>query len=472
MSIKGGEVAGRWGRLALIVGLALVLLAAPGLGRAAGGAQDSDDAAWAAVRAKLPANVPVYRPIWLPARYSEVWRPSAPLPYDGVTYRSDQGDLLAFTFGATNSCPDVTARETIVIHGVAAGLVSRDCSPPIAVGWSEAGETYMVRGERGSGSAVIGRDELLRVVQGLAPVAADGRALPSAAVSAAAPPSPALILSPAFGRCAEVNQVVGVRGGDFAPGDRLLLYVEEPSSRIAARGGAATVAGDGIFATALQLAGCGPQVPEGTRYRVYAQRDTGTGGASGPTLSETVFTVSSAPPRCFAQTGKCATGLFLAYWQAHGGLALNGYPLSDEFTQVLEDGKTYTVQYFERVRLEYHPENQPPYDILLGQFGRRVYAMTAGREGDPPVARRADATFFAETGHNVEGRFLAYWQRQGGLAQFGYPLTEPIQETIDGQSYTVQYFERARFELHPENPDPYDVLLGQFGREILQSAGR
>ncbi len=40
-------------------------------------------------------------------------------------------------------------------------------------------------------------------------------------------------------------------------------------------------------------------------------------------------------------------------------------------------------------------------------------------------------------------------------------------ETIDGKAYTVQYFERARFEWHPENPAPYDVLLGQFGRQIL-----
>jgi hypothetical protein len=29
----------------------------------------------------------------------------------------------------------------------------------------------------------------------------------------------------------------------------------------------------------------------------------------------------------------------------------------------------------------------------------------------------------------------------------------------------VQYFERARFEYHPENPAPHDILLGQLGRE-------
>ena len=62
----------------------------------------------------------------------------------------------------------------------------------------------------------------------------------------------------------------------------------------------------------------------------------------------------------------------MAYWQAHGELAQFGYPLSEEFTQVLEDGRVYTVQYFERARFEYHPENAPPFDVLLGQFGRRI----------------------------------------------------------------------------------------------------
>src|SRR5207253_4581608 len=53
-------------------------------------------------------------------------------------------------------------------------------------------------------------------------------------------------------------------------------------------------------------------------------------------------------------------------------LARNGFPLSEERLELLEDGKEYTVQYFERVRMEHHPENPPPYDVLLGHFGRRV----------------------------------------------------------------------------------------------------
>jgi hypothetical protein len=166
---------------------------------------------------------------------------------------------------------------------------------------------------------------------------------------------------------------------------------------------------------------------------------------------------------CFTQTNHCIQGRFLTYWQAHGGLAINGYPLSDEFQEKLEDGKPYTVQYFERVRMEYHPEAaDPQYQVLLGQFGRRIHPA------DPPTSPAPGTRYFANTGHNLGGSFERYWEANGGLPQFGYPITDEFKEQLeDGKTYTVQYTERARFEYHPENAPPNDVLLGQFGRQIL-----
>ena len=174
---------------------------------------------------------------------------------------------------------------------------------------------------------------------------------------------------------------------------------------------------------------------------------------------------SSADSQCFPETGQCVEGRFLDYWNAHGGLAINGYPLTPARQEKLEDGQYYLVQWFERVRMEYHPENaDPQYQVLLGQFGRSIHPP------DPPVAEQPGATYFAATGHNVSGGFLAYWQANGGLAQFGYPLSEVFHETLEnGQGYDVQYFERARFEYHPENAAPNDVLLGQFGRRLLNA---
>ena len=62
------------------------------------------------------------------------------------------------------------------------------------------------------------------------------------------------------------------------------------------------------------------------------------------------------------------------------------------------------------------------------------------------------------------------WQRgkseAESLALFGLPLSDAQTEMIEGQEYTIQWFERARFELHPENAAPYNVLLGLLGNEV------
>lgn len=172
----------------------------------------------------------------------------------------------------------------------------------------------------------------------------------------------------------------------------------------------------------------------------------------------------------FPETGHNVPSPFREYWAGNGGLAIYGYPITEPFEQAI-GGVLYTVQYFERARFEYHPENGGTiYEVLLGQFGREI---AEGRRVDTtPIPPGKDQTCapFKETGHHVCDRFLAYWQANGGLAQFGFPLSDQIQEILEnGQTYTVQYFERARFEYHPENAPPYDILLGQFGRSILSN---
>ena len=90
----------------------------------------------------------------------------------------------------------------------------------------------------------------------------------------------------------------------------------------------------------------------------------GTAGAPGQTAS------TAAGAQNFSETGKTVGGKFLDYWNTHGGLAQQGYPISDEFQEKSDlNGKTYTVQYFERAVFEMHPENQAPYDVLLSQLG-------------------------------------------------------------------------------------------------------
>lgn len=81
----------------------------------------------------------------------------------------------------------------------------------------------------------------------------------------------------------------------------------------------------------------------------------------------------------FKETGHNVSSLFNSYWQSHGGLFVSGYPISEELHEKSTDGKQYTVQYFERARFEYHPENKPPYDVLLGALGLQAWAQRGGR---------------------------------------------------------------------------------------------
>jgi hypothetical protein len=172
--------------------------------------------------------------------------------------------------------------------------------------------------------------------------------------------------------------------------------------------------------------------------------------------------------RLFPETGRTVSGIFLDYWQRNGGLAQQGYPISEVMGEISDlDGKAYTVQYFERAVFEYHPENQPPFNVLLSQLGTFRYRQKYpnGAPNQTPNSA-AGSVLFPETGKRTGGRFLEYWQRNGGLAQQGFPISDEFIEVsdLDGKPYLVQYFERAVFEYHPENAGTqYEVLLSQLG---------
>jgi hypothetical protein len=101
--------------------------------------------------------------------------------------------------------------------------------------------------------------------------------------------------------------------------------------------------------------------------------------------------------------------------------------------------------------------------------------LAAGR-GFPRIASSAappGSVYFPESGHSLK-LFRAYWERNGGLGIFGYPISEEMQERnpADGKTYTVQYFERNRLEHHPEHAGtPNEVMLGLLGVEYLAQQG-
>lgn len=165
----------------------------------------------------------------------------------------------------------------------------------------------------------------------------------------------------------------------------------------------------------------------------------------------------------FPTTGHNVSGDFLDFWHENGGADRIGNPITEE----IKDGSR-VQQVFERGVIEYVPS--------LGiSFGRLGAEFVQGRHDSAfmPLTRadygtdRDGRRFFTQTGHGVSGPFAAYWQQNGDLGIFGFPLSEPTHEVVGDKKETmlVQYFERARFELTKGANGADTVRLGSLGRE-------
>ena len=78
-----------------------------------------------------------------------------------------------------------------------------------------------------------------------------------------------------------------------------------------------------------------------------------------------------------------------------------------------------------------------------------------------------DRRYFKETQHWLALGFLAFWDANGGLPIFGMPISEEFTEN----GKTVQYLERARFEINPAvTSNPWHVELGRVGDEASSAA--
>jgi hypothetical protein len=199
------------------------------------------------------------------------------------------------------------------------------------------------------------------------------------------------------------------------------------------------------------------------------------------TLCLSLFDLTSAKAggsRYFPETGHNVGTPFLEYWQNNGGLPVFGYPLTEAQDETdPETGKVFKSQWFQRNRFEYHPENTgTKYEILTGLLGKQwtKFRRERGESYFAPVPNPGVPStvllWFSETSHTLAGDFRNYWEKNGGLERFGFPITEEFQgyDPVHGKVYRVQWFERNRFEYHPENAGtPNAVLLGLLGDDLL-----
>ncbi len=113
----------------------------------------------------------------------------------------------------------------------------------------------------------------------------------------------------------------------------------------------------------------------GLALPAIAQQWVGAGHKMPQLLPESA--VAPAAPKggdCqyFPETRHNLCGELRAYWNRTGGLVMHGYPLTEEYV-VPELG--VLTQWFERSRLEAHPNNPSQFHVLQGHVSREILAM-------------------------------------------------------------------------------------------------
>lgn len=143
----------------------------------------------------------------------------------------------------------------------------------------------------------------------------------------------------------------------------------------------------------------------------------------------------TAAVQFFPETGHTIRAEFLNHYnRAPDPKLVFGYPITERM--ISRDGKT--VQYFQRARFELIAEPTGTPRVLLTPLGQALYTP-----GQPQTINNPRACqFINNTGFPICFQFLDFHRANGGLEQFGAPIS-PL-EMHNG--ILVQYFEKARFE--------------------------
>lgn len=183
-------------------------------------------------------------------------------------------------------------------------------------------------------------------------------------------------------------------------------------------------------------------------------QDASTEGFPLVAANQSLLVDNQPPPE-----GPSAT--FQASYDRFGGLRILGLPISNEMTV---NGRQ--VQWFERARLEHWPEFAgTESEFQLGRLGAEFMGDRAFPTVEPFVSQPG-LQYFPETGYAVSEPFLSFWHQNGALATFGFPISNVIVEQLsDGQAHSVQYFERARLEIH-QIEGTQQIQIGLLGSSL------
>jgi len=161
----------------------------------------------------------------------------------------------------------------------------------------------------------------------------------------------------------------------------------------------------------------------------------------------------------FPETGHYVRGDFLLFYRGvPDSQFVYGYPITEEITS--KDGRT--VQYFQRARFELQKDLPEAQRVQLTALGQVLYQ----RADQLRLDNVAGCDIFP-TGYSVCLAFLDFFKANGGVAQFGNPIS-PFEFH---ESLIVQYFEKARFEWRADRPEGQRVVLTDLGRRLFDQLG-
>lgn len=178
------------------------------------------------------------------------------------------------------------------------------------------------------------------------------------------------------------------------------------------------------------------------------------------TLAVGTAQAQSQDSEYFTQTGHYVREEFLLhYYSVTNPTLLFGYPLTEQFS----NREGLTVQYFQRARFELHTHLPEGQRVQLTNLGFATYTPGKQLILNNPMACRT----YPETGFSLCYAFLEFFDENGGLEQFGYPIS-PFESQ---DNVIVQYFEKARFEWRPGQAEGQRVGLADLGRIYFDTIG-
>ena len=138
-------------------------------------------------------------------------------------------------------------------------------------------------------------------------------------------------------------------------------------------------------------------------------------------------------------------------------LQIYGFPITEDFPE-----GDYRVQYFQRSRLEFHPNNPPDFRIVITDLGSEMLMLEKDKfvELPQPPINSPVCQVTLGSQYLICEAFREFFNANGGLDQFGKPISN-VGKIGD---LLVQYFEHARFEWHPGLKSGQRVVLSMIGQ--------